>query len=278
SFGSVPMGTEIAAVPNISEGLAKISKKMMDLAAQLQVLAAQSAEQAMPLGAAERSDRRAMTFLRPRQQDFKRRLRSRMRHMQQPKVASTAPPLPKPPPRGLRPSCWACRWRCHLQPRWHGFRQEQGWRRGFWKRQEQQSCFHRYFQQRRWRKRRLLLPWSHGVKQGHHVLLGMALNTIEGDRDSVFPQLRQLNGPDWWTGLRSAASPCWLRYAYHTGQSSWAFRFGLWRGPKFPYRASGWGPPVYVLDDNIRVGLFAIVLVIYIFIISQDVKGLRVLV
>ncbi|EEE53027.1 hypothetical protein OsJ_35744 [Oryza sativa Japonica Group] len=216
SFGSVPMGTEIAAVPNISEGLAKISKKMMDLAAQLQVLAAQSAEQAMPLGAAERSDRRAMTFLRPRQQDFKRRLRSRMRHMQQPKVASTAPPLPKPPPRGLRPSCWACRWRCHLQPRWHGFRQEQGWRRGFWKRQEQQSCFHRYFQQRRWRKRRLLLPWSHGVKQGHHVLLGMALNTIEGDRDSVFPQLRQLNGPDWWTGLRSAASPCWLRYAYHT--------------------------------------------------------------
>jgi hypothetical protein len=68
------MDTEIAAVPNISEGLAEISRKMMDLAAQLQALAAQSAEQAMPLGAAERSDRRAMTFLRPRQQDFKRRL------------------------------------------------------------------------------------------------------------------------------------------------------------------------------------------------------------
>uniref|UniRef100_A0A0E0CNI4 Uncharacterized protein n=1 Tax=Oryza meridionalis TaxID=40149 RepID=A0A0E0CNI4_9ORYZ len=185
------MGTEIAAVPNISKGLVEISKKMMDLAAQLQVLAAQSAEQAMPLGAAERSDRRAVTFLRPRQQDLKRRLWSRMRHMQQPKVASTTPPLPKLPPRGLRPSCWACRWRCHrrwhLQLRWRGFRQEQGWRRSFWKRQEQQSCFHRYFQQWRRRKRQLLLPWSHGVKQGHRVLLGTALNTIEGVRDSVFP-------------------------------------------------------------------------------------------
>uniref|UniRef100_A0A0E0C6Z8 Uncharacterized protein n=1 Tax=Oryza meridionalis TaxID=40149 RepID=A0A0E0C6Z8_9ORYZ len=40
SFGSVPMGAEIAAVPNISEGLAEISKKMMNLAAQLRALAA----------------------------------------------------------------------------------------------------------------------------------------------------------------------------------------------------------------------------------------------
>ncbi|EAZ03609.1 hypothetical protein OsI_25746 [Oryza sativa Indica Group] len=123
------MGAEIAAVPNISEGLAKISTKMMDLAAQLQALAAPSAEQAMSLGAAERSDRQAMTFLRPRQHEFKQRLRGansrrRMSCLPQPKaavprgrlpgvmplisaetrlggvvlgMASTAPLLPKPP-------------------------------------------------------------------------------------------------------------------------------------------------------------------------------------
>uniref|UniRef100_A0A0E0AIR5 Uncharacterized protein n=1 Tax=Oryza glumipatula TaxID=40148 RepID=A0A0E0AIR5_9ORYZ len=123
------MGAEIAAVPNISEGLAEISTKMMDLAAQIQALAAPSAEQAMSLGAAERSDRQAMTFLRPRQHEFKQRLRGansrrRMSCLPQPKaavprgrlpgvmplisaetrlggvvlgMASTAPLLPKPP-------------------------------------------------------------------------------------------------------------------------------------------------------------------------------------
>ncbi|EAZ06058.1 hypothetical protein OsI_28298 [Oryza sativa Indica Group] len=68
------MGAEIAGVPNISEGLSEISKKMMDLAAQLQALAAQSAEQVMSLGAAERSDRHAVTSLRPRKLVFKRSL------------------------------------------------------------------------------------------------------------------------------------------------------------------------------------------------------------
>jgi hypothetical protein len=33
SLVSVPMGAEIAAVPSISEGLAEISKKMVNLAA-----------------------------------------------------------------------------------------------------------------------------------------------------------------------------------------------------------------------------------------------------
>uniref|UniRef100_A0A0E0DZG9 Uncharacterized protein n=1 Tax=Oryza meridionalis TaxID=40149 RepID=A0A0E0DZG9_9ORYZ len=140
------MGAEITAVPNISEGLAEISKKMMDLAAQLRALAAQSAEQAMPIGAAERSDRWAVTFLRPRQHGFKRRLRSTKHHLSQPKVAaprryllallptpaesrfggvvlgmaSMAPPLPKPPASIMvKPQCWACRWRPQQrQRRW----------------------------------------------------------------------------------------------------------------------------------------------------------------
>lgn len=47
------IGAEIAAVPNISEGLAKISKKMIDLAAHLLGLAAHSVEQVMSLGATE---------------------------------------------------------------------------------------------------------------------------------------------------------------------------------------------------------------------------------
>uniref|UniRef100_A0A0E0EQ46 Uncharacterized protein n=1 Tax=Oryza meridionalis TaxID=40149 RepID=A0A0E0EQ46_9ORYZ len=86
------MGAEITAVPNISEGLPEISKKMMYLAAQLQALAAPSAEQAMSLGAAERSDRQAVTFLRPRQHEFKQRLqgansRRRMSCLPQPKAA-----------------------------------------------------------------------------------------------------------------------------------------------------------------------------------------------
>uniref|UniRef100_A0A0E0CUT8 Uncharacterized protein n=1 Tax=Oryza meridionalis TaxID=40149 RepID=A0A0E0CUT8_9ORYZ len=62
------MGSEIATVPdtlcaNISNDLAEISKRMMDLAAQVQALAAQSAEQAMSLGAAERSDQQAVMLL-----------------------------------------------------------------------------------------------------------------------------------------------------------------------------------------------------------------------
>ena len=67
------------------------------------------------------------------------------------------------------------------------------------------------------------------MKQAHRALFGAALITIEGDGVSVFPQLRKLNGPDWWAGLQSAADPCWLSYVYHTGQSSWAFRFGFLR-------------------------------------------------
>uniref|UniRef100_A0A0E0QY14 Uncharacterized protein n=1 Tax=Oryza rufipogon TaxID=4529 RepID=A0A0E0QY14_ORYRU len=43
------MGSEIAAVPDISEGLAEISKKMMDLAAQLRAWAVQSVEHAASL-------------------------------------------------------------------------------------------------------------------------------------------------------------------------------------------------------------------------------------
>uniref|UniRef100_A0A0E0F5K3 Uncharacterized protein n=1 Tax=Oryza meridionalis TaxID=40149 RepID=A0A0E0F5K3_9ORYZ len=58
------MGAEIAAVPNISKGLAEISKKMMDLAAQLRALAAHSAEQVMSLGAAVRSDRKTSSAAR----------------------------------------------------------------------------------------------------------------------------------------------------------------------------------------------------------------------
>uniref|UniRef100_A0A0D9ZIB0 MBD domain-containing protein n=1 Tax=Oryza glumipatula TaxID=40148 RepID=A0A0D9ZIB0_9ORYZ len=53
SFGSVPMGPEIATVPNISAGLVEISKKMMDLAAQLRAMAAQSAEPAAFIEEAE---------------------------------------------------------------------------------------------------------------------------------------------------------------------------------------------------------------------------------
>nr|AAL31084.1 hypothetical protein [Oryza sativa Japonica Group]AAN04160.1 Hypothetical protein [Oryza sativa Japonica Group] len=47
----------------------------MDLAEQVQALVALSAEQAMSLGATERSDRQVVMFLRPRQHNFKRRLR-----------------------------------------------------------------------------------------------------------------------------------------------------------------------------------------------------------
>ncbi|EEE60645.1 hypothetical protein OsJ_14089 [Oryza sativa Japonica Group] len=47
------MGPEISTVPNISEGLVEISKKMMDLAAQLRAMAAQSAKPAAFIEEAE---------------------------------------------------------------------------------------------------------------------------------------------------------------------------------------------------------------------------------
>ncbi len=133
-----------------------------------------------------------------------------MRHLQQPKVAVS---LGRPPV-ALLPTLMATRL--------GGMEASMVlWRRGFQKQQEWRSCFRRYFQQRRRRKRRFLLPWWRGVKQAHRALFGAALITIEGDGVSVFPQLRKLNGPDWWAGLQSAADPCWLSYVYHTGQSSW---------------------------------------------------------
>uniref|UniRef100_A0A0E0E0N8 Myb/SANT-like domain-containing protein n=1 Tax=Oryza meridionalis TaxID=40149 RepID=A0A0E0E0N8_9ORYZ len=90
------MGSEIAAVPDtlctdISNDLAKISKRMMDLAAQLRALAAQSAEQTMSLGAAKRSYRYAVTALRPRKLIFKRSLVAALRHCSSQTVSSRVP-------------------------------------------------------------------------------------------------------------------------------------------------------------------------------------------
>ncbi len=56
------MGAEIATVPNISEGLAEISEKMMDLAAQLRAMAAQSTEPTTFLEEAEPLYRHAVAL------------------------------------------------------------------------------------------------------------------------------------------------------------------------------------------------------------------------
>uniref|UniRef100_A0A0E0P6M6 Uncharacterized protein n=1 Tax=Oryza rufipogon TaxID=4529 RepID=A0A0E0P6M6_ORYRU len=64
------MGPEIATVPNISEGLVEISKKMMDLAAQLWAMAAQSAKPAAFIEEAEPLYRHAVA-LRLRGRVFK---------------------------------------------------------------------------------------------------------------------------------------------------------------------------------------------------------------
>jgi hypothetical protein len=92
----VPMGAEITAVPNISEGLAEISKKMMNLAAQLRALAAQSTEPVAFLEEAEPLYRHAVA-LRPRGR------------------AAPSPGVAAQP----RPCRWDWRWRRrHWRPQW----------------------------------------------------------------------------------------------------------------------------------------------------------------
>ena len=130
------MGAEIAAVPNISEGLAEISKKMMDLAAQLRALAAQLADPTAFLEEAEPLYRHAVT-LRPRGRVFKQH------GWGQHSVVTLQPrgdgvtrgealmfPLPAAPSPGVaaqpRPRRWDWRWRRrHWRPQW--------WRRRRWR-------------------------------------------------------------------------------------------------------------------------------------------------
>uniref|UniRef100_A0A0D3FTL8 Uncharacterized protein n=1 Tax=Oryza barthii TaxID=65489 RepID=A0A0D3FTL8_9ORYZ len=116
------MGPEIATVPNISEGLVEISKKMMDLAAQLRAMAAQSAKPAAFIEEAEPLYRHAVA-LRSRGRVFKQhRWRQYLAVTLQPRGGGVTRgevlmfPLPAAPSLGVatqpRPRRWDWQW-CH---------------------------------------------------------------------------------------------------------------------------------------------------------------------
>uniref|UniRef100_A0A0E0Q5R7 Uncharacterized protein n=1 Tax=Oryza rufipogon TaxID=4529 RepID=A0A0E0Q5R7_ORYRU len=208
------MGAEIAAVPNISEGLAEISKKMMDLAAQLRALAAQLADPTAFLEEAEPLYRHAVT-LRLRGRVFKQH------GWGQHSVVTLQPrgdgvtrgealmfPLPAVPSPGvavhLRPRRWDWRWRrCHWRPQ-------------------------------RWRRRR----WRFPLRQRYNSVQASDFQALFSSDAALFPQVEahipvmvgsELGGVrvvcDRWA-WHSRVAMAQIAPAPHTGLRSWRINHG----------------------------------------------------